>query len=512
MAAMHYLGTHRFIEGAKTASKLAILVASCLVDSTVAPAGRAQRASAKPIRVQSEQVLVPVFVWDERRWNALLLTRPIDAQPYEEVPIKGLAAPDFQVLEDGREQRLEKVTPEAPSVLEVRDSGGQHFESETSAGKWIYPDIAKGSGKLVAMTWPTYLLAYTPPPSAEGSCHQVDVKVMNHPYAAAFSRTSYCRTTVSGSDLLNGTALGKRMEADLAKPDHGQIELSLAAVSSFVDADVARVHVSLGFDSKSLHYEVKYGVIGELHETIGMLGIVYDKEGSLVTRWSDFDCCDYSNGAGLDWLIVRNPGGNILFSPSGYETQVYLPAGEYSLRIVLTDGAKFGRAEIPLKIERRDAEAVYVGALCVAKRSREVQGAPSDVASKRVESYVPLIGNNLEITPAVEAKFRKHEPLFYYFEVYLPRDAEQKDCTGGRKCAKPLVAQLRIVDAASGEIKKELHPINVLQNMQGAEAVAAIAGKIGVEKLRRGEYRLEVQATDATGRATGWHAAEFRVE
>jgi len=492
-----------------------LLVVPFLVFTTwfaLAPAGYAQRASSRPIRVESNQVLVPALVWNQRLWESLLRTTPRDPAAYRDIPIRNLAASDFQVFEDGRGQMIEKVTPEDPSVLSVRDSMGEHYEYTTAAGRWIYPDIPDFGKGFMAMTWPTYLIVYTPPMSPEGSCHQLEVRIINHPDAAAFARSGYCKTTASASDPLNGTKFGQEMEADLNSATNGNIGLSLGAVVSPLEANLARVHIVLEFDPKSLHYELKWKKIGNLYETIGMIGRIYAQDGSIAARFSDFACCDYSYGAGLDWLIIHNWKGNILFSPAAYETQVYLPAGEYKVRVVLSDGRGFGRAEIPLSIERHDRQRLALGGLCISKHARKTQGEPKEAAAKQVGRFIPLGTRDLEITPAANASFRKREALYYYFEVNEPQFSGQAACTGAGDCKEPLLANLKIVEANSGEARKYLPAIDVAPGQIPEGLVVPFIGKVDIGQLARGSYRLEVQATDSAGRATPWRSANFTIQ
>lgn len=475
------------------------------------PASKAQRASARPIRVESQQVLVPVFVWDERRWNGVLRTNPTDLNAYHDIPIGGLSSKDFRIYEDGHEQTIDRVTPEEPAFRPVRDTDGQHYEYVTTGGRWIYPDIPVSEKVFKAMTWPTYTIAYTPPTSAEGSCHQLSVKIVNHPDAAAFVRGNYCKAIAAAVDPLNGTKFGQQMENELISRSNGGIELSLTGVTSFLDADGARVHIAIEFDAKKLRYELRFRAIGELHETIGMLARIYAKDGTIAARLSDFDCCDYDDGAGLDWLIVRNSHNNILFAPGRYETQVYLPAGEYNLQVVVSDGKDFGRAEMPLVVERLEQQ-LSVGSLCVARRARVTQHELQEVPTKRVGSYVPLLSKDFEVSAAVRSVFRKNEFFYYYFEVYDPRIPGPPDCAPGSACEVSLEAHIRIINARTGAVKKDQEPVNVWQYGKPGAPVIPVAGEIDIHSLPKGSYRLEVQATDAAGHATPWRAIPFRID
>jgi hypothetical protein len=501
----------QIVEISRRKTLLRALLLGYLALVAFVPQSKAQRASAMPIRVESEQVLVPVFVWDARRWTEVLRANPSDPAAYRDIPIANLSIKDFQIYEDGREQTIDSVRPEEPSFQLVRDNEAQHYEYVTAAGRWVYPDIAPAEKRFAAMTWPTYLIAYTPPPSADGSCHQLSVRIGNHPDAAAFVREKYCKTKASATDPLRGTKFGQQMESDLASGTKGRIELSLKAITSFLDTNRTRVHLAVEFDAKKLRYQLKYRGIGELEETIGMLARVFAKDGTTVARLSDFDCCDYDDGAGLDWLIVRNSTNNILFAPRRYETQVYLPAGEYDFQVIVSDGRTFGRAEMPLVIESQEQD-LRLGSLCVAHRARETRHELAEVATKQVGSYVPLVSKHLEITPAVNASFERNEPLYYYFEVYEPGASGLTGCAIDTPCEASVEAHVRVVNAKTGAVKLDQERIGVLPYASPGEPVIPVAGRIDVHSFRKGLYRLEVQATDAAGQVTPWHATPFRID
>jgi hypothetical protein len=42
--------------------------------------------------------------------------------------------------------------------------------------------------------------------------------------------------------------------------------------------------------------------------------------------------------------------------------------------------------------------------------------------------------------------------------------------------------------------------------------VIPVGEEIAIDKLHSGDYRLEVQASDSTGKCTVWRAASFTVE
>jgi len=482
---------------------ISALTLGCGALIALSPGVKAQGMGPAAIRIETNEVLVPVFVWNDNRWKELLRKPPRDPERYKNAIIRNLTSENFQLFEDGKPQTIQRVDLESPSVEAIKDNVGHHYEYRTGAGRWVYPDSPYNYRPV--LTWPTYLVAYSPPETPPGSCHHVKVIVKDVPDAAFESRSEYCTSRYSELDPMKGTKLGKDLEDDLASPTNGNIDLSLAAVVSSAGSNNARVNVALGFKPQSLHYELENGTYGHLFESIGLLGMVYAKNGTVVTRFSDFDCCDYSNGSTPDWLMIGSPGrANILYTPSGYDTQLRLPPGDYELRIVISDGTNFGRARISVTVEPFDAQRLALSDIVLAARSRQVSSGPSNGSAKAVGRYVPLVSDDTEFGPSAGSVFQKREPVYIYFEAYVPQP------TGS---ALPNVeAHLRIVDARTGEPKYGPINFSITHHRKAVDSVFAVGRQVDIRKLASGSFRLEVQATDSTGRSTPWRSANFSLQ
>jgi len=119
-----------------------------------------------PIRVEARQVLVPTTAYKSRMiWRGGI----------EEVTINDLTAQDFHLFEDDVEQRIQNVTWERTPGGDVRDSMGIHFEfNGPGGGKWSSRErLDTANVRVIFTTAPHYLIAYSPPESPEGSCHQL---------------------------------------------------------------------------------------------------------------------------------------------------------------------------------------------------------------------------------------------------------------------------------------------------------------------------------------------------
>ena len=485
--------------------KLALLISLLCVSTASSPVALAQDA----IRVETNEVLLPAIVYDKERFGHLQKDTTNLFRAYfvgemqvandiiEGVVIRDLAVVDFQVLEDGMEQTVQKVTYERSLYWNVRDNRGHHTEY-----------IGPGGGKWSTAEWPPnvvgeieppyYLIAYAPPESPEGSCHQIKVKV-NRRNAVVLARGEYCNSKHSASDPLTGTTLGKQMESDLGSATHSNIDISPLAIAFHTDNDAARVHVSLDWPWKSLKRDAR---------TIGVLGAVFKKDGSLITRFSDFfDSAE--PGHGFNGRYGAPHSNDAL---TRYERQFIVPPGEYDLRVVLSDGTKFGRAEIPLTVDSYDGKELAISAISLCKQVEDVSAyspqhhpkLPGAWTAKLPGNYVPLVSNDIEFKPTGNTRFKKGETLYTYFEVYDPLLGVGPQAT--------VEIQIRIVDLKTGELKSDSQHISATPYVKAGNPVITIGRGIDISRLPKGSYRLYVQATDSRGKTTGWRTASFTVE
>lgn len=497
------------------------------------------------IRVESKLVVVRVMVANKRVWRngpsdagqrcALAtkeaLARLPATEPYippdcEGLYIRGLTAKDFQIFVDGVEQRIQSVTSESKE-LRVRDNQGVHSEfSQTPVGKWSTTDgriphyFLADYGFLARNR---YDLSFAPNTSDPGGCHQIRVKVDRRNSIVAAS-DEYCASE-SPSDILNGSALGKRLERDLASGQPGEIPLSLQAAAFDRDKSKGRVRIALEFPLDSLHWRWRQD--WTLDATIGLLGMIYRLDGTLVSRFSDFACCTpYSTGLVFGMrgttvngftdlgkqfgipsdLLVSMTESNVEKGtlPTRYETQLDLPPGEYDLRIILSDGEKFGRAEAHLNTETYDGKGLALSSVILCKRFRDAHVAAVEASTANfAPQYVPMVSEGIQVTPAGRTDFKNGEPLIPYFEIYAPQAAGEPTTR--------IQVHLRIVDAKDSAVVKDFPPVDAAPYMQLGSMTIPIAREVPIASLLKGQYRLEVLASDSGGHSTPWRAANFTI-
>jgi len=469
------------------------------------------------IRVESNLVLVHTEVYKDQ-WT---MTKSNNAQslkqcryadqktfynkPYSEpftpqdcyynLVIHDLGANDFHLFEDGVEQKIESVIYEQEALISIRDNLRFHGEwSHTPRGKWSTTDL--GQQWIPAPALHFYRISYTPGRPEEGKCHRIKVTTDRHD-ATVYATDQYCYTTNSATDPLQGTKFGMHMETDLNLGKKAIIPLSAQANFFYTNVQSARIDVVLQFPWNDLRRQF---TLTDLRASVGVLGMVYTKDGTLAARFTDFGCC----ASGTRWFA--NPlveAGNL---PSRYETQIDLPAGaEYDLRVVLSDGENFGRAEIPLKIDGYDGKQFAISSVVLSDRFRDAKVAAEEAAAVNLApGYVPLVSKGLQFTPSALTSFKSTDHVTAYFEIYDPLLSQQP--------TPPVQVRVKIVDAQTGQTRFAFAPIDAMQFQRPGSTVLAVAGDLPLAQLPKGAYRVEVQATDSAGHTTPTRTASFTLE
>jgi hypothetical protein len=497
------------INKTRTNVPIVALLAGAIALCTFAPATPAQDA----IRVETDQVVVPVVVVDKDRLHRLWLNpenmtrallagdmKLLDALLEAQV-IRGLTADDFHVFDDGKEQTIQNLSYERSLYWDIRDNEGHHTEYVgPGGGKW---STAEWPGLIGDLEPSHYLLAYNLPQSPEGSCHKITVKV-DHDNAAVGARGEYCNTKHSASDPVNGTKLGTQLENDLGLPKNESVKISLLAIPLFANSDAVRVHIALDWPWESLKGESR---------TRGILGLIFSKDGTLVGRFSDL--ADREGVARGRWAEPPGYHSDQRIPPvveNRYETQLTLAPGKYDLRVVLGDGTRFGHAEIPLTVEGYERKELTISGVSLCKRisdvaansARNTPNLPGAWGQKLRGDYKPLVSRDVEFKPTGNTRFKKGDTLYTYFEIREPLLEGQSSAA--------VQIQMRIFDSRNGELISDSQPISAAPYIKAGSSIIPVGRGMDISKLPIGSYRLDVQATDSTGKSTAWRSANFTVE
>jgi len=125
-------------------------------------------------------------------------------------------------------------------------------------------------------------------------------------------------------------------------------------------------------------------------------------------------------------------------------------------------------------------------------------------SARLATQYVPLVSKGVRYIPAGETTFNRDDHLFAYFQIDVPETT--------REAPVGIQAHLRIIDANSSDLVKDFPAVDAASYEQGGSASIPIGREIPIANLTKGQYRLEVQTSDASGRETTWHAVTFSIK
>jgi VWFA-related protein len=316
-----------------------------------------------------------------------------------------------------------------------------------------------------------YALTYVAPESKEGTCHTIRVKV-DRKGTTVRSRTSYC--TSKPIDLLAGTAAAKELEQRVAAGPAGDIAASIQLPYFYTAPNVARVHAAMEIRADALKFENKKG---KLHAELNFLGVAASADGDVRARFSDALKLDFDNQAQVESLK-----GKSLY----YEKEFKIVPGQYTFTVAFSQGdASFGKLQVPLAIEPWTGDFGLSG-LALSKETHSTADLGLGLG---LEGRTPLVAQGAQVVPSGSGQFTKSDPAFFYFEVYGP------DALTTR-------VRLRVLDRKTGEQKWDGGLISL--------SAQSNAGKLPVDSLARGAYRLEVTATDSAGKEVK-RTADFEI-
>jgi hypothetical protein len=352
-------------------------------------------------------------------------------------------------------------------------------------------DLLGGLAKINKEQNEYYLLGYTPPESAEGSCHTIRVKVSKGYNVRA--RTGYCN--VKSADLLAGTPVEKQMETAARGTQAPTIPAPPMQVAFFYSAaNTARVHVAMEIPTAQIKFEK---VKGKEHAEVSMMGIAYRPDGNVAAKFSDSVKLDLDDKKAVERFASK---------PMHYDNQFDIGSGEYMLKVVFTSGgAGFGRLEAPLTVEPYDGQQFSVSALALSRDVRKLD-AENNIDTELVEGKTPLVTSGFRFVPAGAARFKNSETLALYFEIYEPALSQPQP-----EGAKPVQAgvQVRVLERAGGAEKVNFGA-NVANFIHAGQEVIPCGFRVPIDKLAAGAYKMEVKAMDSFGRE--WtRTADFEI-
>ncbi len=488
-------------------------------------------APTPTFRTESRQVIVEAEVWEKNSQEAGKKNRSAETgQPgYQKgddrmlpPPARGLIAKDFRLFDNSTAQTINYFREQDFPTVDITN---QWVFFPTGSGAWGGSTSYALSGVDPATA--TYLIGYIPPALKPGECRTIRV-VANDRIVVWLNRSRYCAPEASDTTTKNEAKLRLRMEnllrADARESPKVHIRasvfwssgvLALTGETQKTSTDTeqptnaftyvvevhdskapARVQISTSFDLFPFAWNCRENEDKELH----ILGAIYDIRGGVAGQFADRYTCrtiweDFS----------KFIPGLLAAVPSRFDTDLDLRPGDYELRVVVSDGTKFGHSKFPLHIEPLDPQRIGISDVTVCDFLRDASWILRDTAavSPFPLNPAPLVSKNVQFFPATDNRVRRQAPVSLYFEIY--KSSLDTDETA-------LYYNVRVTDLKTGILVMNTGPMSAAKWVIPGNPVIPIGLNLDIKKLPIGSYELEVQASDATGRKSEWRGAKFDIQ
>jgi len=353
-------------------------------------------------------------------------------------------------------------------------------------------DLIGGMEKIGKEQDQYYLLGYTPPDSAEGSCHTLKVKVERSGTEVRF-RTGYCNS--KPVDLLAGNPTEKTLETRAAAAQAGNVSASMQDPYFYTAPNVARVNVAMEIATDNIKFEKEKG---KFHATVNILGLAYLPDGTVGARFSDALKIDFNDKKEMEAFKEH---------PMHYENQFDVASGKYNLKVVFASGGEsFGKVERPLVVDPYDTKQFSMSGVALSREVRKTSDLGTGLDALLLEDRVPLIANGMQLVPYGSNQFKKGELVAFYTELYEPMllTADPK--------SPPVVAfEIKITDSKTGEQKDDTGLMRVPLPTQAGNPTIPLGSRIPTDKLSAGAYTVEIKAVDNAGKEFK-RTANFQIE
>ena len=137
-------------------------------------------------------------------------------------------------------------------------------------------------------------------------------------------------------------------------------------------------------------------VKGKMHSAVNVLGIAYNRDGTVAARFSDVVKLDFENQKEVKAWQAK---------PLHYENQFDVAVGTYNLKVVFdSGGASFGKLESPLVINAYDGKDLALSGIAFSTVFVKVSEAEANLDTQLLEGRSPLVAANLQFTPTGAAR------------------------------------------------------------------------------------------------------------
>jgi len=342
-------------------------------------------------------------------------------------------------------------------------------------------DTMEGLAKIGREQESFYVLGYTPPPSEEGTCHSLKVKV-NRGGVNLRSRSSYCNARPS--DLLAGNPIEKELENRASGTQQGNLAAAIQLPFFYTSENVARVNAAMEIALSNLKFEK---LKGKPHAALHVLGTAYNTDGAVAARFSDTVNLDFDDQAAADQFKQNS---------YHYENQFEIAPGTYTLKVVFSSSRDtFGKLEAPLLVDAYRPSQFAVSSLALSTQFKRATNLDLSGGVSLLGDNIPLVASGMQVIPSGTNQFPKKQNAGFYCEIYEPLLVTPDPNT-------PLAVgiQVRVFERSTGAKKVDTGLIRIDIPPKSDTPAIRLGLKAPIEELEAGSYFLELTATDTSNK------------
>ena len=303
------------------------------------------------------------------------------------------------------------------------------------------------------------------------------------------ARSGFCVT--KPVDLLAGKPISKQLEERALSNQPGTIGGTVAAPYFYTSPETARVNLAMEIPANAIQFDKAKG---KYHAVINVLGIAIKPDGTTAARFSDT----------VDLDLDKSQYEDFAKHPYHYENQFYIAGGQYSLKLAVNSGDKYGQYELPLVVDHYDPSKFGISDLALSRQFYKVADLSTALDDQLLSDRTPLVTQGLQIVPSGSNRFKTSDRVAIYLEVYEPQIAN---------ATPPKVSlKLRILDKNTGQSKLEAGVPDTGSSVIPGNPVIPMGVPLPVDHLQPGSYVVELRASDSAGQSSVARKAEFTVE
>jgi VWFA-related protein len=373
----------------------------------------------------------------------------------------------------------------APSIEETAFDGNSLFYLAEHTGGWLYENFNKidvATSRLLARSTVTYVLSIQPEVEADGSFHQLEVRLRDGVKGKVFHRPAY-RAPRPGERLARRDRRQDLTELVLADSTQRDFEIDVLTMPVPAAGGRARVPVVVEVPGEVLlAHPFGDNASVEIH--------AYGLDGSRGIQDLLIRRLDVS----LERERKRLERGGLRFVG-----HLELAAGASEVRVLvrnLADDA-VSIASVPVSIERLDASRLVMLPPVFIDRSRDwVSMAASPEASSQTGEAATLARLGIEFFPCLRPEFRGNRMQEVVVNFYA---------TG----AESPRLSVRVLGARGQEVATP--EIRLVQRWEGSAGATGVLATLEGKGLEPGGYTLEVSLVDPASGERATSTQRFRI-